>query len=172
MPARLFLPGSQTTPVATTTINLMPDTLISADILKLEETLTILEELLANDQHVTRQHIQQLKVFYSPLFDFDYSESGSYFYAAVKSLCLHHEEPADESGLILSEHFKNSLTRLEKIAMLSLNRQKNQSAFVSELLAMANLWDLNQTLDVSDMLQQVLRAMRYDAIQSNPSEHP
>ena len=54
--------------------------------------------------------------------------------------------------------------------MLSLNREKNQSALVSELLAMAELWNLNQTLDVSDMLQQVLRAMRYDALESNNIE--
>lgn len=148
----------------------MPESKLSAELLKLEETLTILEELLNNNHNVTRQHIQQLKVFYSPLFDFDYSESGSYFYAAVKSLCQQYLLPTDTTGLLLSNRFRVSLNLLEQIGMLSLNREKNQSALVSELLAMAELWNLNQTLDVSDMLQQVLRAMRYDALESNNIE--
>ena len=65
----------------------MPESKLSAELLKLEETLTILEELLNNNHNVTRQHIQQLKVFYSPLFDFDYSESVSYTHLTLPTIC-------------------------------------------------------------------------------------
>ena len=58
-------------------------------ILVLEETLFILEECLQGDNSlllnstVVSHHIQVLKKFYSPGFDFDYSETGSYFFCCA-----------------------------------------------------------------------------------------
>lgn len=144
----------------------MSEAPLSSDLLKLEETLLILEELLVNDQKHVRQHIQRLKVFYSPLFDFDHSESGSYFYAAIKSLC-HYYLAFDTTSVILSERCQTSLTLLEKVSLLSLDRRKNHTTLVSELLTLASLWQLEHSLDVSDMLRHVLAAMRYDAMRSN-----
>ena len=69
--------------------------------------------------------------------------------------------------MILSERCQTSLTLLEKVSLLSLDRRKNQSTLVSELLTLASLWELEHSLDVSDMLRQVLAAMRYDAMQLN-----
>ena len=55
---------------------------------------------------------------------------------------------------------------------LSLDRQKNHTALTNKLLALANVWQLNETLDVPDLIQQALRKMRYDMLQSNTSISP
>lgn len=61
-------------------------------VLMLEESLFILEECLLGDNSLLRDpiivshHIQTLKRFYSPDFELDFSESGSYFYAALHSI--------------------------------------------------------------------------------------
>ena len=139
---------------------------LSKHLLTIEETLTNLDECLDNDRRSTQQHIQTLKTFYSPLFDFDYSESGSYYYAGLRSLCHHYiEQPV--ADLNLSDAFKHSLITLEQVSLLSLDRQKNHSALTDQLLALADVWQLNQTMDVPELIQQALRKMRYDVIQSN-----
>lgn len=139
---------------------------LSSDLLTIEETLTILEECLNHSNHGSQQHIQTLKTFYSPLFDFDYSESGSFFYAGVKSL-YHHTIERSSTDIIFSASFKHSMVSLEKISLLILDRQKNQSALTNELLQLASVWQLNQTLDVPDLIQQALCKMRYDVMQTN-----
>jgi len=147
------------------------DSQFSSDLLTIEETLTILEECLNHNSHGTQQHIQTLKTFYSPVFDFDYSESGSFFYAGVKSLC-HHTIERSSTDLILSGAFKQSLITLEKVSLLILDRQKNQSALTNQLLQLAAVWQLNQTLDVPDLIQQAISKMRYDVMQTNTPYSP
>lgn len=139
---------------------------LSSHLLTIEETLTILEECLNHNNHGSQQHIQTLKTFYSPVFDFDYSESGSFFYAGVKSLYQHAIE-LSSTNLMLSDTFKESLITLEKVSLLMLDQQKNQSALTNQLLQLSSVWQLNQTLDVPDLIQQALRKMRYDVMQTN-----
>ena len=139
-------------------------------ILQLEESLQILEELIQCsplDNKTTTLYIQRLKQFYSPQFDFEYSESGSYYYAALKSLSVNYLENDSQFGTSLSHSFQHSLELLIEISLLNMDPRKNQSVIIEKLVALATFWDLNTTLDMPDLIVQVLKKMRTELLSKN-----
>ena len=142
----------------------------SNHILQLEETLQILEESIQHDAFSTsstKQHIQRLKSFYSPRFDFEFSESGSYYYAALHCVCDRYLNDDCKHNVFLSSEFKQSLSCLLEISRLSLNSKNHQTSIVEELLLLAKLWGLNETLDIPTLLLQALVKMRSNLLASH-----
>ena len=138
----------------------------NSTVLRLEETFMILEECLQCDDTpfpistIKPHHVQRLKKFYSPQFDFEFSESGSYFYAALKvaSASSLKSEPAE--FYFLSDQFKRSLEYLLQVSLLSLNYQNNQHRITEQLILLADLWQLHDTLDMQLLVINVLSKMR------------
>ena len=139
-------------------------------ILQLEESLQILEELIQcnpYDNKAITLYIQRLKQFYSPHFDFEYSESGSYYYAALKCLSVNYLEEDAKFNVSLSHSFHHSLKLLIEINLLNLDPRKNQSVIIEKLVTLATFWNLNTTLDMPDLIIQVLKEMRTDLLNSH-----
>lgn len=140
------------------------------DILQLEESLQILEELIycnPNDRKLITLYIQRLKQFYSPEFDFEHSESGSYYYAAIKCISLKYIENKLTSHISLSQRFQDSLSLLLEINMCNFDTRNNNTSAVDKLISLASLWELNTTLDIPDLMIEVLREMRLEILHSN-----
>ena len=137
--------------------------------LQLEESLQILEELIQcnpDDSKSIAVYIQRLKQLYSPQFGFEYSESGSYYYAALKCLSVNYLETDATFNVTLSKRFQSSLLLLIDISMLNLAIRKNQSVVVEKLVKLATFWKLNTTLDMPDLIQLVLKGMRIELLDS------
>ncbi len=135
-------------------------------ILVLEETLFILEECLQGDNSlvldapIVSHHIQTLKNCYSPEFDFDYSETGSYFFAALSAIDRCYIGADTLYQLPLSDKFTESLHHLLHISRLSINYRSYNQTIIDHLLTLANLWSLQQSLDMRLLILQTLSLMR------------
>ena len=137
--------------------------------LQLEETLQILEESIKVDavsNQISLHHIQRLKQLYSPLFNFEHSETGSYYYSAIKCVCVDYTDTDAKFDLPLSHEFKQSLNYLLTISLLSLNLSLNKSQLTEQLLLLSELWELNSTLDIPTLLLQTLTHMRLNLYES------
>ena len=123
----------------------MTSRLDKATILRLEETFMILEECLKSDDSpfpnssIKSHHIQRLKDFYSPQFDFEYSESGSYFYAALQVLYTNSVQSEITKVRNFSTRFRSSLKYLLEISLLSLDYQNNQHRITEQLILLSDL---------------------------------
>ena len=143
----------------------MDNQIDNTTVLKLEETFMILEECLKCDDTpfpsstIKPHHVQRLKDFYSPQFDFEYSESGSYFYAALKVVSAINFK-SESPEFYFSDQFKRSLEYLLQISLLSLDYQRNQHRLTEQLILLADLWGLHDTLDMQLLIINVLSKMR------------
>jgi len=139
----------------------------STAILQLEETLIILEESLQQptlNNSLNKKHIARLKQLYSPLFDFEHSESGSYYYAAlqcIKSLYIDNDSHFD---LPLPPLFIQSVLCLLEINTLSLDTKRNKNGITEAFIALADLWELQHSQDMADLLILVIANMRKQLI--------
>lgn len=142
-------------------------------VLMLEESLFILEECLHRDNSllqdpiIVSHHIQTLKRFYSPDFDLDFSESGSYYYAALLSINNCYVSPDAIYHIPLSIRFINSLEDLLHISRLSINFRMHRYKIIEHLQSLSNLWNLHSTLDMQSLILQVLTQMRSDLAGNN-----
>ncbi len=138
--------------------------------LQLEETLLILEESISYDvfsNSASTIHISRLKQFYSPQFDFEHSESGSYFHSALICVNARFVESDAQYVLPLSDIFKQSLAYILQISTLSLNVSLNKTKLTDCLILLAELWGLSTTLDISNLLSQSIHNMRHNLQQSS-----
>ena len=138
-------------------------------LMQFEETLLILEESISDDvfsNQTSSLHISRLKQFYSPQFDFEHSESGSYFHSALVCLNSKFIEFDNQNTLPVSNEFKKSLSYILEISSLSLNISINKSRLTECLILLAELWDLGSTLDISKLLSQSIHKMRHNLQQS------
>ncbi len=141
---------------------MLPQSSISA-ILQLEETLLILHECLhaPNLNNLqTKKHIARLKQLYSPLFDFEHSESGSYYCATLQCIKYTYLDKDAKFNLPLPPLFTKSILCLLDINTLSLDTKKNNSSITEALLCLAALWDLHESMDMADLISEVLVKMR------------
>lgn len=139
----------------------------STALLQLEETLLILEESLKPQPiyHTSnKKHIYRLKQMYSPLFDFEHSESGSYYYATLRCIKATYIDDDAIHKLPLSSLFIKSILCLLEINTLSLNTKRNKNGITEALLDLADLWDLHDSLDMADLLMTVVSNLRQDII--------
>ena len=147
-------------------------------ILALEETLVILEECLQGDNSVLldsamiSSHIKTLKHYYSPEFDFDYSETGSYFYAALNSIHRCYIESDACYQLDFTDIFKASLQHLLCISRLSINYRTYKHTIVDHLLALAKLWRLQHAMDMRILMLQTLALMRSEVNNLGHQHYP
>lgn len=147
----------------------MKESHIKSAILQLEETLQILEESLHHNvfsDSTATQHIQRLKQFYSPRFDLEHSESGSYHYAALQCISAYYLEDDAVYQLPLSSIFKESLCLMLEINLLTLDGKRHNNEITEKLLALAELWSLNTILDMPTLLLQTHIMMRSNLIDS------
>lgn len=139
----------------------------STAFLQLEETLHILEGSLQHDVYynsLEKGYIKRLKQLYSPQFDIEHSETGSYYHATlqcIKSLYLDSECVYQIS---LSKRFKVSMNYLLEINSYTLDSSNHHSELTECLLSLSELWGLQGTLDMADLLVQTLINMRTDLI--------
>lgn len=140
-------------------------------ILVLEETLFILEECLQGDNSllldstVVSHHIQVLKKYYSPGFDFDYSETGSYFFAALNSINRVYLGPDAIYFFKFCDKFSKSLDYLIRISRLSINYRSYKNSIIDHMLALAKLWNLHHAMDMRILLLRVLSLMRAEVLE-------
>ena len=145
-------------------------------ILLLEETLFILEECLQGDNSllldspIVSKHIQTLKICYSPEFDFDYSETGSYFFAALSAIDRCYIGPDTRYQFPLSDKFIESLQHLLHISRLSINYRSYNQTIIDHLLTLANLWNLHHAMDMRVLILQTLSLMRLEIKELNGAQ--
>ena len=138
----------------------------SSPLLALEETLFILEECLQGDNSllldspIVSDHIQTLKSCYSPEFDFDYSETGSYFFAGLNAIDRCYIGADALFQLPLSDRFAESLRHLHHISRLSINYRTYNQTIIDHLLSLASLWNLHHAMDMRAVILQSLSLMR------------
>ncbi len=135
----------------------------SAAILQLEETLIILEESLKQplvDLADSKNHILRLKQFYSPLFDFEHSESGSYYHAALRCIKATYLDDDANCKLSFSPIFVNSISCMLKLNTLALDTKHNKNGITESLLELAELWNLQQSHDMAELLVNIINGMR------------
>jgi hypothetical protein len=141
--------------------------------LVIEESLHILEDciqcdaLSAVNSTIIRQHIQRLKYFYSPWFDFTHAESGSYFYAALH--CMQHKyiNQADFHSIIFTKKFSDSISCLTNVSLYALNPRSHKSLFIEDLIKLGHIWQYSDYDDMQSLLLFALQSMREDFQQSN-----
>ena len=141
--------------------------------MQLEETLLILEESISEEslsKITSTLHISRLKQLYSPQFDFEHSESGSYFHSALVCVNSKFIDTHAETRLPVSDVFMQSLSCILEISTLSLNISINKFRLTECLLSLAETWGLNSTLDISILLTQSLHSMRHNLQQSHINE--
>ena len=139
----------------------------STALLQLEESLLILEESLqrpAFQNATNKKHIQRLKQFYSPLFDFEHSESGSYYYATLRCIKSTYLDDDAIYHLPLSPLFIQTIYCLLEINTLSLDTKRNKNGIAEALIKLANLWDLHNTNDIADLIMDVVSKLREDVV--------
>lgn len=131
-------------------------------ILQLEETLIILQECLQQpslNNSPNKKHIARLKQLYSPLFDFEHSESGSYYHAALQCIKYTYIDNKDNQQLDLPPLFINSMLCLLDINTLSLDMKRNNNSITEKLLELSELWSLHQSQDMADLISVALLNM-------------
>ena len=139
-------------------------------ILALEETLQILEECIQENAldltltPVICSHIQRLKSLYSPEFDFEHSESGSYFYAAIRCSGDCFLSAQSKNPVPLSDKFRDSFAILQDISLLSLSYKKSKLALSEKFMSLSELWGLRRTMNVQQTLIAALSEMRTDLL--------
>ena len=141
-------------------------------VLQLEETLQILEELIqcdTPDHRATASYIKRLKQFYSPQFDLEHSESGSYYYAALKCLSINYLENDAIYNINLSDQFKRSLQTLIEIALLNVESSACKTIAINKLVELATLWGFNATFDMAGLIVKILQGMRADLLSTHPA---
>jgi len=139
-------------------------------LLQLEETLQILEDSLQRNvfyNSLDKYYIKRLKQLYSPRFDIEHSESGSYYHATlqcIKALYLDHDAIYQ---LSLSTKFITSMNYLLEINFYVLDTNTHHSKMTETLLSLSELWGLQSTLDIADLIAQTLIQLRADLINTN-----
>jgi|GEM_PF-1794731 len=136
-------------------------------LLQLEETLLILEESLQHppfQDSTSKRHISRLKQLYSPLFDFEHSESGSYYYAALQCIKATYIDDDAIYKLPLSSLFVNSILSLLELSTLSLDTKINKNSITETLLNLASLYSLRDSDDMADLITSVVRKLRTDIV--------
>ena len=136
-------------------------------VLQLEETLLILEESLQHNifyNSIEKRYIKRLKQFYSPHFDIEHSETGSYYFATLQCIKSYYLDAECNYRIPMSEKFKVSMHHLLEINSRTLETRNNQSRMTEQLLLLSELWDLHDTLDIADLLVNALIKMRGDLI--------
>ena len=139
----------------------------SIALLQLEETLLILEESMqfpTLQNSISKRHISRLKQLYSPLFDFEHSESGSYYYATLQCIKATYIDDDATYKLSLSSLFVNSILCLLEISTLSLDTKRNKNGITETLLKLASLNSLSDSDDMADLITSVVRKLRNDII--------
>ena len=106
--------------------------------------------------------IQTFKNCYSPEFDFDYSETGSYFFAALNAIDRCYIETGRLYQVSLSDKFNESLHHLLHISRLSINYRSYNQSIIDHLLTLANLWNLQHAMDMRALILQTLSLMRME----------
>tara|TARA_R110002096_G_scaffold241054_9_gene432971 strand:+ start:973 stop:1431 length:459 start_codon:yes stop_codon:yes gene_type:complete len=142
----------------------------SSAILQLEETLHMLEESLQQDvfyYSLDKCYIQRLKQMYSPHFDIEHSESGSYYHATLQCIKVFYLDKDCIYQISLSGRFITSMNYLLEINFYALDSNNHYSTLTETLLSLSDLWNLNDTLDIADLLVRTLIKMRADLIQTN-----
>lgn len=142
-------------------------------IFQLEETLLILEESLqypSLQSGANKKHIYRLKQLYSPLFDFEHSDSGSYYYAALQCIKSTYMGEDARYKLPLPPLFVDSLFYLIEINTLSLDTQRNKNGITEALLKLADRWELHHSHDIADLLTHVISQMRMQVVNLHNSE--
>ena len=135
--------------------------------LQLEETLLILEDSLQHDVYynsLEKRYIKRLKQLYSPGFDIEHSETGSYYHATLQCIKALYLDSDCVYHLSLSNNFKASMEYLLEINYYTLNTNRHHSKLTECLLSLSQLWGLHGTLDIADLLAQTLIKMRADLI--------
>lgn len=141
----------------------MPSTDKTSALLQLEETLIILEESLQQptlSDSISKKHIARLKQMYSPLFDFEHSESGSYYYAALQCIKSSYIDEETRYDVSVPPLFIKSILYLLEINTLSLDIKRNQSGITEAFLMLSDLWNLQNSYDMADLLLHVIANMR------------
>ncbi len=131
--------------------------------LQLEETLLILEESLQHNlfyNSIEKRYIKRLKQFYSPQFDIEHSETGSYYFATLQCIKLFYLDVDSIYKIPISDNFKTSMHHLLEINAHTLDTRNNQSRMTEQLLILSELWGLQDTLDIADLLVNTLIKMR------------
>lgn len=139
----------------------------SIALLQLEETLLILEESLQHPSYqnsTSKRHISRLKQLYSPLFDFEHSESGSYYYATLQCIKATYIDYEATYKLPLSSLFVDSILCLLEISTLSLDTKRNKNSITETLLNLASLNNLSDSDDMADLITSVVRNLRTDIV--------
>jgi len=135
--------------------------------LQLEETLLILEDSLQHNvfyNSFEKQYIKRLKQLYSPRFDIEHSETGSYCHAALQCIKALYLENESVYQLPLSKNFKASMDYLLEINFYTLDTNNHHSKIIECIISLSELWDLQSTLDIADLLVQALSRMRLDLV--------
>lgn len=146
---------------------------ISSARLVIEESLQILEDCIRCDglssvnSTIIRQHIQRLKYFYSPWFDFTHAESGSYFYAALHCMQNKYIDQAEMHSINFTKKFRDSLGCLTNVSLYALNPVSHKSLFIEDLIRLGHIWRYTEYNDMQSLLLFALQSMREDFQQSN-----
>jgi len=141
--------------------------------LVIEESLQILEDctqcgaLSSINSNIIRQHIQRLKSFYSPWFDFTHAESGSYFYAALHCMLNQYIEKGDAYHINFSTEFTESMHCLANISLHALNPNAHKYQLIEHLIKLGHIWRYTEYDDMQSLLIFALQSMRNNLIQSN-----
>lgn len=136
-------------------------------VLQLEETLLILEESLQQNifyNSIEKRYIKRLKQLYSPHFDIEHSETGSYYFATLQCIKLFYLDAECTYSIPISDKFKTSMYHLLEINSHTLDSRNNKSRMTEQLLSLSELWHLQDTLDIADLLVFTLNNMRSDLI--------
>ncbi|MDW3096006.1 MAG: hypothetical protein R8G33_10065 [Gammaproteobacteria bacterium] len=136
-------------------------------VLQLEETLLILEESLQHNvfyNSIEKRYIKRLKQFYSPYFDIEHSETGSYYFATLQCIKLFYLDAERPYRIPLSDKFITSMHHLFEINIHTLDARNNQSGMTEQLLFLSEIWELHDTLDIADLLVNTLIKMRSNLI--------
>ena len=139
----------------------------SSAFLQLEETLHILEDSLQHDVYYNSleiRYIKRLKQLYSPRFDIEHSETGSYYHATLQCIKALYLDSECVYQISLSKKFKASMNYLLEITTYTLDTNSHHSKLTESLLSLSELWELQDTLDIADLLVQTLVKMRTDLI--------
>ncbi len=130
-------------------------------VLKLEESLIILERCLQSDDSssATSLYIKRLKQIYSPILDFKHSRAGACFYAALRCICICYFEQKATYHLPLSRDFKRSLQCLLSISMPGIDYRKTNSCRIEKLILLGEIYNLQSTTNMRSRILLTLANM-------------
>ncbi len=119
-------------------------------VLQLEEILHTLEDSLQHNvlyNSYEKQYIQRLKQLYSPRFDIEHSETGSYYHAILQCIKTLYLDSESVYHIFLSVKFKTSMNYLLKLNSYTLDTNNHHSQLTENLLSLSELWSLQSTLE-------------------------